>query len=383
VDREEMQSCAVIRKVLIYRTGSLGDTLVALPCFHLVARTFPNARRVLLANVPVHSKAPAALAVLGDSGLVHGGMSYAGATRNIWEMLRLMWMIRRFHPDLLVYMMPIRSLKSVSRDRLFFRLAGVRRIVGLPSAENLKHRLNAATGLYEPEASRLARTIAALGDARPADIANWDLRLTIPEREAGARVLGDLKGRPLIGCGPGTKMQAKDWGQEKWRALLGRIGAKYPSYGLAMIGVQEEAGFCDEAFRDWTGAKVNLAGMLSPRESAAVISQATLFIGTDSGPMHLAASVGVPCVCVFSAIGLPGVWFPIGERNTVIYHQTECYGCGLETCVIMDKKCIRSVTVDEMEQAVDRALGPTAHTNREEIGAMTVLVAPGAEGVSR
>src|ERR1035441_5506398 len=127
-----MQPCAAIRKVLIYRTGSLGDTLVALPCFHLVARVFPYAKRMLLSNVPVHSKAPAALAVLGDSGLVDGGMSYTGATRNIWTLLRLLWMIRRFNPDLLVYIMPIRPLKSIRRDRLFFQLAGVRRVVGLP-----------------------------------------------------------------------------------------------------------------------------------------------------------------------------------------------------------------------------------------------------------
>lgn len=337
---------------------------MALPCFHLIARVFPRARRVLLTALPVHAKAPAAMAVLGGSGLVDGEMRYPGGTRNILEMLSLLWKIRRFRPDALVYMMPIRPLKSVRRDWLFFRLAGVGRIVGLPSAEDLRHRLDPATGLYESEASRLARSIAALGNADPGDIANWDLRLTLPEREAGARALGDIMGRPLIVCGPGTKMQAKDWGQENWRMLLGRIWAKYPSYGLAMIGVQEEVCFCNEAFRDWAGAKVNLSGMLSPRESAAVIGHAALFIGPDSGPMHLAASVGVPCVCVFSAQGLPGVWFPPGERNLVIYHQTECYGCGLQTCVDMDKKCIRSVTVDEMEQAVDRVLSHTVQPIR-------------------
>ena len=47
-----------VRKVLIYRLGSLGDTVVALPCFHLIERTFPGAERVLLTNFPVHAKAP-------------------------------------------------------------------------------------------------------------------------------------------------------------------------------------------------------------------------------------------------------------------------------------------------------------------------------------
>jgi len=47
----------------------------------------------------------------------------------------------------------------------------------------LKHRFDAATGLYEPEARRLARAIAALGDAHPEEMANWDLRLSEAERQ--------------------------------------------------------------------------------------------------------------------------------------------------------------------------------------------------------
>jgi ADP-heptose:LPS heptosyltransferase len=74
--------------------------------------------------------------------------------------------------------------------------------------------------------------------------------------------------------------------------------------------------------------------------------------------MHLAASVGVPCVIAFSAHGLPGVWYPAGRQHQIVYHQPECFGCGLETCIVMEKKCMTSVTVEEMEQAMGRVLGP-------------------------
>jgi ADP-heptose:LPS heptosyltransferase len=353
-----MKQHASVRRLLIYRTGSLGDTVVALPCFHLIARTFPDAERVLLTDYPVYAKAPVATAVLGDSGLVHGDMRYTGGTRSIGEILRLAWKIRRFHADMLVYLMPVRSLNDLHRDQLFFRLAGLRRIVGLPSEDELKYRFDPTAGLYESESSRLARSIAILGDAHLEDTGNWDLRLTSAEREAGAIALSDLANRPLIACGPGTKMQVKDWGQNNWRTLLGRLYSKYSSFGLLMIGVKEEIEMCEYAARDWKGAKVNLSGLLSPRESAAALSHASVFVGTDSGPMHLAASVGVPCVCVFSARRLPGIWFPPGARNSVIYHKTECHNCGLYTCIANAKKCILSITVDEMEQAVNRTICP-------------------------
>lgn len=353
-----MSSESPIRKVLIYRLGSLGDTVVALPCFHLIARSFPEAERVLLTNFPVHAKAAASASVLGDSGLVHGTMRYTVGTRRFGELLRLMWEIRRFRPDLLIYLMPIRPWSNVLRDRIFFWNSGVRRVVGLPGEQELKHRFDAATGLYEPEAGRLARAIAELGDAHLEEMANWDLRLSDAERQAAVAALGTLGGRRLIACGPGTKMQAKDWGQDNWRELLARLQAKYPEHGLVLVGAQEDYGVSEYSAERWTGAKVNLCGRLTPRETAAVLEGAEVFLGPDSGPMHLAASVGVPCVIAFSAHGLPGVWYPAGRQHQIVYHQPECFGCDLETCIVMKKKCMTLVTVGEMEQAVGRVLDP-------------------------
>jgi ADP-heptose:LPS heptosyltransferase len=347
---------AAIRKVLIYRLGSLGDTVVALPCLHLLARTFPDAERVLLTNFPVNAKAPAAAAVLGDSGLVQGYMRYTVGTRRAGELLRLAWQIRRFSPDLLVYLMPLRAWSNVRRDRIFFKLAGVRRIVGLPGRQDMTRRFDRATGLYESEATRLAKAIAELGDAHPEDLANWDPQLSAEEKETATRALAPLASMPLIVCAPDCKMQANDWERENWRALLGRLYRSYPGYGLVLAGAPDDAATCEFAAQDWLGPKLNLAGTLTPRESAATFAHATVFLGPDSGPKHLAACVGVPCVCVFGARDLPGVWFPPGDRNQIVYHQPECFGCQLETCVAMQKKCIRSVTVDEMEQAVARGL---------------------------
>lgn len=346
-----------VRRVLIYRLGSLGDTVVALPSFHLIERKFPNAERWLLTNFPIHAKAPASAAVLGDSGLVHGYMRYTVGTRSPRELLRLAREIRSFKPDVLVYLMPVRPVRHITRDTWYFRLAcGVRRIVGVPGSVELTNRFDSSTGLYESEASRLARSLAALGDAHVDSVANWDPRLSSAESETAERALASVAGRPLIVCSPGCKMQANDWEPHNWRALLDRLWSKYPSYALVLTGAKEDRPVCEAVSAGWAGAKVNLAGSLTPRESAAVFRHAAVFLGPDSGPKSLASSVGTPCVCVFSARGLPGKWFPIGERNIVIYHEPECHGCGLETCIAEKKKCILSITVEEVEQAVDRVL---------------------------
>ncbi len=358
-----------VRRILIYRLGSLGDTVVALPCLHLLARTYPDAERFLLTNFSVHAKAPASAAVLGDSGLVHGYLRYTVGTRNPGKLCALAREIRRFHPDLLVYLSMVRGKTAVRRDHIFFRwLCGISRIAGLPGKEEIdrcygasirdyRAPFDASSGLYEAEAARLARAISVLGDAHPEDLANWDLRLSAAEKSVAAQALASLQGQPLMACGPGTKMQAKDWGQENWRALLTRLRARYPQHGLVLVGAREDGEAADYAGATWAGAAINLCGKLSPRQTAAVIERAAVFLGPDSGPMHLAASVAVPCVIAFSAAGRPGVWFPAGQHHQIQYHRTECHGCNLETCHAEARRCLTSITVEEMEAAVRRVLG--------------------------
>ena len=351
-----MQPDTSVKKVLIYRLGSLGDTVIALPSLHLIERAFPQARRVLLSNVPVHAKAPAAAAVLDGSGLIHGYMHYTVGTRNPFVLLWLVLKIRRFRPDVLVYLAAPRGAGVAERDARFFSLCGIRRIVGLPVGDLAGNGHNPSTGLWEQEAARLLRCIEPLGQCDIHSLANWDLRLTGAENARADEVLAPLAGRPLIVCGPGTKMQAKDWGREKWRQLMAELSAAFPDRALALIGAKDDLAVSDYAAAGWKGPHVNLCGQLSPRGSAAVIRRAELFLGPDSGPMHLAAAYGVPCAIAFSAVDRPGRWFPVGKGHQAIYHNVECANCRLTVCVEKKKICIESISVEEMFQAALKAI---------------------------
>jgi heptosyltransferase III len=345
---------ARVKRVLIYKLGSLGDTVVTLPALHVVERAFPQAQRFMLTNIPVNAKAAPAAAILGGSGLVDGYIEYPLQMRRVREVAQVWWRIRRFRPDLLVYLPPQRSASVIARDLRFFRLCGIHRIVGLLDSESAKIR-PLGNGWWEAEASRFLRAVQVLGEADVSDLRNWDLRLTQAEHEKARTALAPLAPRPMIACGPGTKWPSKDWGQENWRGLLGRLREAFPQYGLAIVGAAEEASVGDYAAQAWRGATVNLCGKLTPRETAAVLSHAELFLGPDSGPMHLAAIQGVPCAIPFAAIDLRGRWFPVGTEHRLIYHQVECAGCLLEVCVEMKKKCTTSITVDEMFAAAMQA----------------------------
>ena len=370
--RRQGTAKAAARRVLIYRLGSLGDMVVALPALHLVERAFPNAERRLLTNVPVSSKAAPAEGVLGGSGLVQDFVRYPLGTRSVWHLARLWWTLVRWRPQVVVYLAGARGVAVARRDARFFRLFGARRLVGVPLTEAMQQNTYGAeraagyvAGLFEvdlePEAARLVRCLAELGEADVEDPASWDLRLSDVEREAAASAIGEdaLRLRP-IAVSVGTKVQAKDWGRDNWRALLARVAEQSPGRALLLVGAGEEADASEFAAGGWRerggGPVVNLCGRLSPRESAAALARAEIFLGHDSGPMHLAAAVGTPCVAVFAARNLPRQWFPVGRQHRVVYHRVECAGCGLETCIEQGKKCLVSIGVEEVFGVVSSKL---------------------------
>jgi len=348
----------MVKRVLIYRLGSLGDTVVALPALHLVERAFPDAERRLLTNMPTHSNAPAAFSVLQGSGLVHGYMDYPWQTRSLRELARLWWKIVRFRPQVVVYLMGKRGRTSVRRDAAFFRFCGAGEVIGLPVGDLAENLYDESTDLWEHEGARLVRCLRSrLGEVDLRDPTNWDLHLTAEEEQRAQTALAPVQGRPLIACGPGTKMQAKDWGRENWRALLTRLTREMPEHGLVLVGAKEDAETAEYVATEWESPVVNQCGKLTPRETAAVLRHVELFLGPDSGPMHLAAVYGVPCAIAFAAIDRRGRWFPMGDQHRPIYHHVDCEHCLLEVCVQMRKKCLTSITVEEMVTAALEAWG--------------------------
>src|SRR5262249_13930379 len=150
--------------------------------------------------------------------------------------------------------------------------------------------------------------------------------------------------QPFIAASLGTKVDVNNWTAPNWLALLTQINKKWPELGLVLVGSKDEFQAAERCSQDWFAPKLNLCGQISPRISAAILRKARLFLGHDSGPLHLAATVGARCVGIYSGRNRPGQWFPRGGGNLVIYHRTTCFGCGLSACEQHDKRCILSIS---------------------------------------
>jgi heptosyltransferase-3 len=304
-------------RILIYRLGSLGDTVVALPCFRLIRSQNPDAEIVVLTNVPVSGKAAAIEAVLDSTGLVDRYIPYPLGLRDPKQLAALWREILAEKFDRVISLAAPRGFLSSVRDYLFFRACGITSITGIPWHRRDLEPAKVGGAVVEHESTRLLRRI---GWTAPVAADGRDLALTPAEHTLAERLLDDADvAFPFIAASIGTKSSLNDWGEDNWRALLTELSRDFPRHGLVLIGSGEEKARSESLLEAWTGPRGNLCGAAGPRVTAAILARARLFLGHDSGPMHLAAATGIPVVAIFSARNPPGQWFPGGSGHGILY----------------------------------------------------------------
>jgi heptosyltransferase III len=306
--------------LLIFRIGSIGDAVVALPCFHAIARAYPRHRRILLTNLVNTARALSIENVMNGSGLIHETVHFTPGHGRFTDWLALRRALRRLRPEALVYLAPRPTAWPVYRDLAFFAASGVRKIIGAPvRAPARRCAIDPSTAQLEHEAMRLARTLAG---HFPVDLSpqNWDLRLSNAEHALAAERLAKLPAAySMLALAPGAKIGEKDWGEENWARFIQLLQERRPLLSLVFLGAADERGLNERLARLWTGSNLNLCGQLTPRESAAVLGRCDALVCHDSGPMHLAACQGTPCVALFGRYNRPRQWFPFGEGHRVLY----------------------------------------------------------------
>jgi ADP-heptose:LPS heptosyltransferase len=178
------------------------------------------------------------------------------------------------------------------------------------------------------------------------------LRYEVHEKEA-LRMRQKLAGRDYAVIHPASVMSTKRWAADRFRDVALKLVAR----GLTIVitaGPGEER-FAAAAAKDIDGVSVIL-GLTIP-ELAELIRGACVYVGNDSGPMHLAAAVGTPVIAVWGSSDSRR-WRPWKVNHRVVQNPFECNPCPGYRCLVADSPlCIESVTVDQVNDAVEEILG--------------------------
>lgn len=355
-----------MERVVVFRTGQIGDTVVALPALWVVREAFPEATVSLVYDEWPDRGLPSARDVLEGSGLIDRWIPYRPGSGgpSASEAVRLWRALRRRGPETLVYLAPgERARWRVLRDVWFFRLAGVRTVLGHRGTRHELRTLQERGGPFPrvaPEADHLLERLAQAGLPTPAPgEGRMDLGLSETEVRAAHQWLDGhasepLRGnRPLLAFGPGSKTQEKLWGEKRLEAVGRRLVGER-SVIPVVVGGAEDRETGRRLVAAW-GEGAVAAGETSVRESAALLSLCDLYVGNDSGPMHLAAAVGTPCVAVFAGRDFPGKWEPYGYGHVVLRSDAVCVGCNRNRCQ-HESACLASISPDQVVEASAEAL---------------------------
>lgn len=338
-------------RILVYRLGSLGDTLVALPAFHAIREKFPHAEITILTS-RLENSIIAPLETILPKRLFNNLIFYPLQTRNIIIISNLIKNIRKKNFDLVINLTANRGLIKTFRDLLLFKICRIPNLLGFSFSSKDLVLQKKQGDFYEPERERIFRRIKVLTKKSCEDESLWDLLFTEEEKQTAESILNNHGiAIPFLSVSLGSQFEEKKWQPSNWSKTIEIIHEKYSQLQIVALGAKNEESLSREILSPITKNYINLCGKTNPRISALIIKQSILFMGHDSGPMHLAATVGTPCLSIFSLRNKKGHWYPRGTSNVIFYPNTKKREGAIQT---IDPKIVGEQTVLKINELLKK-----------------------------
>jgi heptosyltransferase-2 len=178
--------------------------------------------------------------------------------------------------------------------------------------------------------------------------------LSLPEEKRRSadeflRNFGMRHGAVRIAIGAGASYgSAKCWPPSRFAEMANRLQSEADA-DVILFGTAAEATVSAAISAEMRRPPIDLTGKTAIADLPALLSQCHLFIGNDSGAMHVAAAVGLPTVAVFGPTDPFGT-APVTPRCGIVQQKPYCSPCFLRRCPT-DHRCMTAVTVAMVEAA--------------------------------
>lgn len=131
--------------------------------------------------------------------------------------------------------------------------------------------------------------------------------------------------QPSGGENPGSKMAIKRWDWERYARLADRISSEFGAK-IVLVGGKSDAEIHQKIISHSKCKPIDLSGRTTFAQVGAIAQRCQLFVGNDSGPLHIAAAVGTPTISLFGPSD-PRLVAPRGEKHRFIWFQISCAPC--------------------------------------------------------
>jgi heptosyltransferase II len=332
-------------KLLVRATNWVGDAVMSVPALEAVRRKWPAAEITILARpwvAGLYEGQP-----FCDRVVTMDAMDRGEAAQHFRKALRE----DKYDTALLLpnsFASAWQAFRAGIRERIGYACDG--RSLLLTKALRPPHRgeIPAHEAYYYLELLRRAGWLENFPEVRESR-----LRVSQTARdlaEARLAAAGAPRGVPRIALAPGAAFgPAKCWLPERFAGVCDRLIADSGA-NVIIFGAASESDAAERIVGAMRRPPVNLTGQTSIAETPGLLSACDVFLGNDSGSMHVAAAVGLSVVAIFGPTDPYGT-APLTERKTILREPVFCSPCFLRRCPI-DHRCMKRIEESTVLQAV-------------------------------
>jgi heptosyltransferase-3 len=353
---------APIRSILVIQTKYIGDLVLASVLSENLRLEFPDARLVFLCDARF-----ASFVVAHDiaSEVVTFKRAHLRGTplQRGKELYAVVRALRRFYFDLTI------DLSDSKTSRMLTGLVNAKTRVGYnPTERPLRLLERQPANVFakpfgfgeEHFVYRYLSPLQALGIGLHVTVPN--LQPLPPETSNALALLGKhhLHPNAFIAVHAGASFEGRRWQPERFAVAIGEIAGE-TGLDVVLVGGPDEREIAERIVARTASPVVNLVGALSLETLLAVLKQARLFLGNESGPMHMAAAAGIPVVGLFG-LTPPSQWGPVGVPNIALQPPMPCDCVASDRCGRPDfgrAYCVWRLEVKPVVDAVRELLSRT------------------------
>ena len=333
-------------RILVIKLDHLGDVLLGTPVFSNLRRAYPNAELHALtgawSRVVLEKHSDVSKVIEYNSP----AFCRTGQPTSFRRTFKLYRELRRQKYDLMV------ELRGDWRTVWFaFGRLTPKRLSR--AALQIANRLGFTQFSGTHETTRNLDVLKQAGIPTPVQTASFSV--TAEDKKWASDFLATYRidrQRPLIAIHPGSPIALKRWLPDRYAEVSDWLIAQKRAQ-ILFVGVEEEIPIVIEIQALMRGESINIAGKTTLTQLASILHTCNVFIGNDSGPMHLAAAVGTRTIGLYGP-GDPTRFGPAGVKCQTIRGQPDC-PCVGTTCRFGKAGCMSEIQVTDVIQTLETA----------------------------
>ncbi|MFH0732439.1 MAG: glycosyltransferase family 9 protein [Candidatus Omnitrophota bacterium] len=337
----------IIKKILVIRLDHIGDVVLTTPIFRAIKQKYPDSKLAVLVSAAASDLVTSNPFV--DEILKYNAPWFRSRKKivKLKEFFKLVSQMQKEGFDIGI------DPRGDLRHILLMWLAGIKYRVGYGITGG-GFLLNKEIG-YNPRKHQIERNLDILG-AIGISAASCETEFSISDADKKFALdfyaKNQLQDNDFVICiHPSPGFLSKKWLPQRWSRLIIKLIEQFNAK-IVMVGLKEEKTLSAALKAAPSASLIDATGKTSLSALAALFKRANLFVGVDSGPSHIASSVGTPCVILYSGTNDPRQWAPRGKKVTVIQKDIPCKGCEKIKCP--NNICMDLITVDDVMEAIKK-----------------------------